>query len=268
MTAELENKVAIITGACGGIGLETSRVLAAAGARVVLADLPETDLAGAAASVGRGAVHHVVDLTNEVSVRALIDFTIDTFGRLDIVDNNAAHSDPADMLVTQMTVDVWDDTFTVNARGTMLMCKYAIPRLISAGGGAIVNISSATAHAAYDMSTAYACTKAAIETLTRYVATQYGRHGVRCNAIAPGLVRTPRLEVGLPQPIVDIFATHHLAGRIGEPHEIAELVCFLASDRAAFITGQVIAADSGLLAHLPGLPQIRASVAELQSQPP
>ncbi|MCV7074838.1 SDR family NAD(P)-dependent oxidoreductase [Mycobacterium szulgai] len=262
MAAELEGKVAIVTGACGGIGLETSRVLAHAGAHVVLADLAETDLAGAAAAVGEGAVHHAVDLTDEASVRALIDFTVDTLGRLDVVDNNAAHADVADALVTEMTADMWDQTFAVNARGTMLMCKHAIPRLISSGGGAIVNISSATAHAAYDMSTAYACTKAAIETLTRYVATQYGCHGIRCNAIAPGLVRTPKLQVGLPQPIVEIFTAHHLGGRIGEPRDIAELVCFLASDRAALITGQVIAADSGLLAHLPAMPQIRALLSE------
>ncbi|QLL06605.1 SDR family NAD(P)-dependent oxidoreductase [Mycobacterium vicinigordonae] len=263
-TPELDGKVAIVSGACGGIGLETSRVLARAGAHVVLADLPDTDLAGAAAAIGARAVHHPVDLADEASVRTLIDFTVDRFGHLDIVDNNAAHTDPTDTLVAEMTVDAWDAIFAVNARGTMLMCKHAIPHLVSAGGGAIVNISSQTAHAASDMSTAYACTKASVETLTRYVATQYGRYGVRCNAIAPGLVRTPRLKVGLPAPVVEMFAAHHLAGRIGEPRDIAELVCFLASDRAAFITGQVIAADSGLLAHLPTLVEVRAS--ELQSQ--
>lgn len=266
MTPELDGKVAIVTGACGGIGLATSRVLARAGAHVVLADLPDTDLAGATAAIGAGAAHHPVDLADEASVRALIDFTVQRFGRLDVVDNNAAHTDPTDTLVTEMTVDAWDQIFTVNARGTMLMCKHAVPQLVKGGGGAIVNISSATAHAAFDMSTAYACTKAAVETLTRYVATQYGRYGVRCNAIAPGLVRTPLLEARLPASIVEIFAAHHLSGRIGEPSDIAELVCFLASDRAAFITGQVIAADSGLLAQLPPVTQIRATVAGLQVQ--
>jgi NAD(P)-dependent dehydrogenase (short-subunit alcohol dehydrogenase family) len=258
MSGELDGKVAIVTGAAGGIGRETSRVLAGAGAKVVLADLPEADLEGAAAAAGGEVAHHPVDISDEASVRALMQFTVKAFGRLDVIDNNATiGGSPGDGLVADLTVEVWDSTFAVNARGAMLMCKHAIPPMIEGGGGSIVNISSGTAQGGDDFATSYAASKAAVESLTRYVATQYGLQGIRCNAIAPGLVRTPLLEASLPPPIVEIFTGHKLVGRIGEPRDIAELVCFLASDRAAYITGQVIAADGGFRAHVPSLAEVR-----------
>jgi NAD(P)-dependent dehydrogenase (short-subunit alcohol dehydrogenase family) len=258
MSGELEGKVAIVTGAARGIGRETARVLAAAGAKVVLTDLEHADLEGAAAYAGGEVAHHPVDISDEASVRAAIEFTVKTFGRLDVLDNNAASGgDPKDGLVADMSVELWDRVFSINARGTMLMCKHAIPHMIEAGGGSIVNISSGTAQSGADFATSYACTKAAIQTLTLYVATQYGHHGIRCNAIAPGLIRTPLLEASVPPPIIDAIVSQKLVGRIGEPRDIAELVCFLASDRAAFITGQVIADDGGVRAHQPSVPAIR-----------
>ncbi len=254
---------AIGTGGAGGIGRETVRVLAAAGAQVVLADLPSASLDEAASGITEGDVaHHPVDISDEASVRTLIDFAVERFGRLDVVDNNAARGGgPADARLVEMDVEVWDATFAVNARGAMLMCKHAIPRMIETGGGSIVNISSGTAQGGDDVATAYACTKAAVDTLTRYVATQYGAGGIRCNAIAPGLVRTRLLESVLPEPILDVFVAHKPVGRIGEPRDIAELVHFLASDRSAFITGQLIGADGGYFSHLPTVPQVRGLAA-------
>jgi NAD(P)-dependent dehydrogenase (short-subunit alcohol dehydrogenase family) len=236
--------------------------MSAAGAKVVLADLPGTGVEEAAAAVGGDAAHHDVDISDEASVAALIEFTLDTFGRLDVLDNNAARGgSPEDALVEKMSVDLWDATFAVNARGTMLMCKHALPRMVEGGGGSIVNVTSGTSLGGADFATAYACTKAAVTTLTLYVATQYGRHGIRCNAVGPGVTRTPLLEASLPQEVIDVFSSHGLLGRIGDPHEIAELVCFLSSDRASYITGQLMLADGGIRSQTPTVPALRALAA-------
>ena len=256
----LDGKVAIVTGAAGGIGSETARLLGERGANVVLADLPGTKLAEAAATVTGGkAAHHEVDISSEKDVQALMAFTVETFGRVDIVDNNAARQGLlGDAEVADMTVELWDSVFAVNARGDMLMIKHALPHMIEQGGGSIVNISSGTAHAGDMFSTAYACSKGAINTLTRYVATQYGAQGVRCNAIAPGLVKTPALEAAMPVPMQDTFVrAGKLIGRLGEPRDIAEVVAFLASDAASWITGQVFPIDGGFFAHVPTLDAVR-----------
>jgi NAD(P)-dependent dehydrogenase (short-subunit alcohol dehydrogenase family) len=207
---------------------------------------------------------HAVDISDESAVEALIAFAVERFGRLDVVDNNAARQAlPGDTLIATMDVELWDSVFAVNARGTMLMCKHAIPAMAANGGGAIVNIASGTATAGDDFASAYACTKAAIITLTRYVATQCAHQGIRCNAISPGLIRTPTLEGALPEAARDVFVAHKLAGRLGEPRDIAELVLFLASDRSSFITGQVVAADGGFFAHLPSVPALRSLMAQM-----
>jgi NAD(P)-dependent dehydrogenase (short-subunit alcohol dehydrogenase family) len=215
---ELDGKVAIVTGASRGIGLVTAGVLAGAGAQVLITDLPGTPLAEAAAAAGAfGTVtHHPVDIADEAAVGKLVTHAVDSFGRLDILNNNAARAGiPEDGDVVGMDVEVWDRMFAVNARGTMLMCKHAIPAMIAGACGAIVNISSGTAQAGQGKTTAYACTKAAIQTLTKYVATQYGASGVRCNAIAPGLVATEALRAGLPVPLQDAVVANKLVGRKG-----------------------------------------------------
>lgn len=256
----MEGKVAIVTGACGGIGKVTARLLVESGARVVLADLPGTPLAETAAEAGPAdrAVGCEVDISDEESVRALIATTVAGFGGLDIVHNNAALGGlPADLDVLAMTADTWDAVFAVNARGDMLMCKHSIPAMIERGGGSIINMSSGTAVAADVTATAYACSKGAINTLTLYVATQYGDRGIRCNTISPGLVRTPTLDRVMPAPVREVFAQHKLVGRIGEPEDIAELVCFLGSDAASYITGANFDIDGGFRAHVPTLVDIR-----------
>jgi NAD(P)-dependent dehydrogenase (short-subunit alcohol dehydrogenase family) len=253
---ELNGKVAIVTGSASGIGRETAKRLGAQGATVVVCDLPGTAMEQAAAEVaaaGAGrALHHVVDISDEAAVRALIAYAVDEGGRLDIVVNNAARQGLAeDADVATQDVAIWDSVFAVNARGTMLMCKHAVGPMMESGGGSIVNISSGTAFAGDFFATAYACTKGAILTLTKYVATQYAEGGVRCNAIAPGLIRTPALEAGMPEPMRDVFVQAKLSGRLGEPADIAEAVLFLAGDRSSFMTGQVLQVDGGFFAHLP-----------------
>src|SRR5271169_6369880 len=145
---DLDGKVAIVTGAAGGIGSVTAQVLVELGAKVVLADLPNTALVEKTSAAGskEQAVSCVVDISDESSVKALMDFTVKTFGGIDIVHNNAARQGlPDDLDVLSMSVETWDSVFSVNARGTMLMCKHSLPVLFERGGGSIINMSSGTA---------------------------------------------------------------------------------------------------------------------------
>jgi NAD(P)-dependent dehydrogenase (short-subunit alcohol dehydrogenase family) len=175
------------------------------------------------------------------------------------LDNNAARLALADDTdVTSMSVDVWDKIMAVNARGTMLMCKHALPLMVEDGGGSIVNISAGGSQAGDVFATAYATSKGAINTLTKYVATQGAAKGVRCNAIAPGLICTPLMSATLSTPVQEIFRSHSLTGRLGQPDDIAEMVAFLGSERSRFITGQIISVDGGIFAHVPTVMQVAA----------
>lgn len=155
---------------------------------------------------------------------------------------------------------------TINARGTMLMCKHVVPAMIANGGGSIINISSGTSTAGDFQATAYACSKGAINTLTRYVATQYGSRGVRCNALVLGLVATEALKATLPPPVCQVFESNKLLGRLGEGRDVAEAVLFLASERSAWITGQLLPVDGGFFAHVPTTSGIAALMAAMQQQ--
>ncbi len=256
--ARVLNKVAIVTGAASGIGAETASALAREGAHVVVADL---NLDGARTHAARieasGAVAAAVavDLGNPASIQAMIDFAVQRFGGLDILDNNAADthlSSTRDGGVEHADIDVWDSLMRTNLRGTMLACKYAIPKMRARGGGSIVNISSGAGLTGAMMPTAYGVSKAGIICLTQYVATQHGKEGIRCNAIAPGLVVTPSTaQTYASGPFGEMMLRHHLTPRLGTPADIAAAVVFLASEEAAFITGQTLCVDGGLLAHQP-----------------
>jgi NAD(P)-dependent dehydrogenase (short-subunit alcohol dehydrogenase family) len=268
---DLNGRVAIVTGAGGrgGIGECTARVLAEAGARVVLADLATSKLEETAAFLtkeGHDVSHCATDISDERSVESLLRFTQQKYGRLDVLDNNAASQGQVeDRDVTSMSVELWDHIMSVNARGTMLMCKHALPVMIAGGGGSIINISSGTSTAGDFFATAYAASKGAINTFTRYVATQYGAQGVRCNALVLGLIATPVLKSVMPEPLRDIFRDNKLVGRLGEPRDVAEMVLFLASDRSRFITGQLLPVDGGFYAHTPTTVPVLALLAKMQT---
>jgi NAD(P)-dependent dehydrogenase (short-subunit alcohol dehydrogenase family) len=253
----LGGKVAIVTGAggAGNIGAQTARSLAEAGARVVLADLDGSALAATAAALsadGLEVAHCATDISDEQSVVRLLCFTQDKFGRLDILDNNAAsQGQPEDADVAALSVELWDHIMAVNARGTMLMCKHALPLMVAGGGGSIINISSGTSTAGDFFATAYAASKGAINTLTRYVATQYGARGIRCNALVLGLIETPKLKSVMPPPLRQVFREHKLVQRLGQPLDVAQMVVFLASEQSSFITGQLLPVDGGFYAHTP-----------------
>ena len=252
----MTGKVAIVTGAAAGIGAATARLLASEGARVAVADINvegAVACAKAITSAGGEATGIRVDIAEEESVRAMVAATLEVFGGIDVLHNNASAMDitPRDVGLLDLDRDVWDRTLQVNLTGTMLCSKHAIPHMIQRGGGALVMTSSGQALVGDTGQTAYAATKYAMLALTRSIATQHGRHGIRANAICPGLILTERLRKKLGENGLDRLVKHHLVPRVGTPDDIANAVLFLCSDDASFITGQVLSVDGGMLSHMP-----------------
>jgi NAD(P)-dependent dehydrogenase (short-subunit alcohol dehydrogenase family) len=257
----MRGKVAIVTGGAGGIGRHVARTLADNGAHVAVADIDDTragEVADEINAAGGDAAAIRVDLTDETDVAAMIATTVDRFGGVDIIDNNAALTDAnvlaQDTTVTDMTVDVWDQMMAVNLRSQMLTCKYAIPHMVQRGGGAIVNMSSGAATSGDLTRTAYSVSKAGIAAFTAYVATQYGRDGIRANTIVPGLILTEPVRAQIPPDMLAMYSRKVLTPFVGEPQDIADLVMFLVSDRARYITGQSIQIDGGMSVHGARLP--------------
>lgn len=254
----LSDRVAIVTGAASGIGRACALRLAAEGAAVVIGDVDE---AGATAVVdeiekagGRGLARRT-DVSDEAAFRSLIAAAIEAFGRLDILHNNAAALGRTgiggDMDITSLAVDTWDRTMAVNARSVMIGCKHAIPAMLETGGGSIINTSSGAASLGGLTGTAYASSKAAVNCLTQYVATQYGKRGIRCNAILPGLIMTPAVDMGMSEETVKMILDHHMTPEAGRPEDIAAMVAFLASDESRYVTGQLLRVDGGITNHAP-----------------
>jgi len=259
---QLNDKVAIVTGAAGGIGAATARLLAERGASVVVADIN----AGAANEVaqliersGGVALALHLDLAAEEIVASVVRAALERFGRVDILHNNAADLSPEltrrDQDVESMDAEVWDRTFRVNVRGTMLCCKHVLPHMVENGGGSIINTASSLGLQGNLGQAAYAASKAAIIQLTRSIATSHGRRGIRCNSVSPGLVMTPAARDNLPRRLHEIVASETLTPYLGLAEDIAEVVAFLACDGARYVTGHNLVADGGGVAHVPGFAQ-------------
>lgn len=256
----MDGKVVIITGGAGGIGAATARLLAARGARLVIADIA-IDPAEVLAALLPDAIAVQVDLADEASIEAMIGATISHYGQLDVLHNNAALLGPdiarQDEDVETMATDLWDRTYAVNVRGTMIACRAALPHL-RARRGNIVNTVSNLALQGHIIQAAYSSSKAAVIQMTRSIAASHGIHGVRANAVAPGMTMTPALRQAFPVPLREAVEAETLRDRLGEPEDIAETVAFLASDAARNITGQLLVADGGCASHVPGLARFRA----------
>lgn len=259
MNYDLDGKVAIITGGAGGIGSSVCRIMSASGAKIVVADIA-TDRAEALAAelrdTGANAIAVTLDLADEANIKAMFTKTLDTFGRLDVIDNNAALLTPemaqADGNIEDMDLDVWDATFTVNTRGTMIACREALKIMSPQGTGSIINTASNLALQGNVIQAAYSASKAAVLQMTRAIATSHGHKGIRCNAVLPGLTGTPAALSHLPQELRETVEEETLTPFLGGPDDIAHLVAFLASDAARYITGQTMAADGGTSIHVPG----------------
>jgi NAD(P)-dependent dehydrogenase (short-subunit alcohol dehydrogenase family) len=264
--AALDGKIAIITGAGSGMGRATALLMASRGAAIMVNDIVAEradETVALIRAAGGTAAAHVADITVEAETAALVQATVERLGGVDILHNNAADLGPnsygRDSVIQlhEMDVALWDSMMAINLRAPMLCCKYAIPAMIARGGGSIINVSSNAGLHGQDTTFAYGVSKAGVNMLTQYVATAYGKQGVRCNSVAPGLVMTEGARRQAPQALLDILNAHILTPYAGEPEDIARVVAFLASDEARYITGQVIPVDGGLTAHAPYIPDLR-----------
>ncbi|HLY34683.1 MAG TPA: SDR family oxidoreductase [Jatrophihabitantaceae bacterium] len=250
-----EGKVAIVTGGGSGIGAATARRLAEEGAQVGVGDVNGELAEKVAAEIGDAAIAVEFDAGDVASVERLVSTTVNRFGRLNVLHNNAAIMAPDHIAQDTNPVDIpfeiWDRTFAVNVRGYLAGVKYAVPHMLEAGGGAIVMTVSGSAKLGDLGAIAYAASKGAIGIFIKSVATIYGKQGIRCNGINPGLIRTEGGRRNVHGAMVDIQLRNTLTPRLGEAEDIAAAVAYLASDEAAFVTGAILDVDGGMLCHMP-----------------
>ncbi|MDG2077834.1 MAG: SDR family NAD(P)-dependent oxidoreductase [Arenicellales bacterium] len=241
----MKGKVVLVTGAASGIGAACARRFAEEGATVVLADRDNSDVLARELD----ALAVTVDVRDEVSVARLYSIINERHSRLDVLAHLAGVAQRG--LITAFSVADWDTVVDINLKGTFLCCRGAIPLLRKSGGGAIVTIGSELAYVAEKNISVYSATKAAVVHFTRCLANDHGADGIRVNCVCPGPVQTPMLERGIkdsPDPALTRRRTEQttILGRLGQPVEIANVVYFLASDEASFITGSAILADGGV----------------------
>ena len=250
-----DRRVALVTGAAGGIGRATVTMLGEQGFAVAVVDLDAgvvEDVARQLGAAGVDAVGIACDIGDPASVAECLARVSSELGPVSVLHNNAAATTlaRADPALLELTVEHWDETMRVNLRGTFLMTQAVLPGMLAAGSGSIINMSSMAALVGGGAQTAYSVTKAGIIALTRATATQYGKRGIRCNAIAPGLIQTPGNAGGHSGGRMrEIMLRQHLTPRLGLPEDVAAAVCWLASDASAFVTGTVVPVDGGFTAH-------------------
>lgn len=245
----LKDKISLVTGSGQGIGCAIAVSYAREGAKVVVVDINEemgrqtvkliTDMGGVA-SFFHG------DVSEEESVKTSIDFVLKKFGRLDIACNSAALSQGAGP-IHEYERSTFDETLEMCLTNTWLCMKHEVAAMLEGGGGAIVNISSNASLRGQPFNAAYAVAKGGVNVLTQSAAAEYGLKGIRINAVSPGVIRTPGLEryfLEWPEK-AEGLKKKAVMNRLGEPEEIAEVVCFLSSDKASFITGQILSVDGG-----------------------
>lgn len=258
----VQGKVAIITGGASGIGLATAQILAKEGAKVVIADFNQKGAEKAAQEIvnqGGEAYGIFLDASKLESIKETVDKTVEKYGTVNILFNNVGLTNlRKDLDVVNMDLEEWDHLVNVNLKSVLAGCKYAIPHMVKAGGGAIINTASMAGFASDIIRTAYGTTKAAVVHLTKYVATQYGKQNIRCNGVAPGLILTPAAKNNLSPELLDTFMKYNALPYHGEPEDIANTVLFLASDESKFITGQTIQVEGGHYLANPTVPDFVA----------
>jgi len=248
----LADKVTIITGAGGGMGRVAAQLFAKEGAKVVVAEYSETAGRETVAMVeadGGTATYVRADVSKEADAKAMVDHALATYGRVDVLYNNAGIMPEADHSVIDTDVDTWDQVMAVNVRGPFLGCKYAIPAMQAGGGGSIINVASFVAILGCSVpQDAYTASKGAILSLTRSLAVQFGPNGIRTNAICPGPIETPLLMDWLlkDEAAKNLRLARNPTGRFGKPEEIVFMALYLASDESRFTNGASLVVDGGI----------------------
>ncbi|MYC28767.1 MAG: glucose 1-dehydrogenase [Chloroflexi bacterium] len=246
----VEGKVALVSGGARGIGAATSKLLAQEGAAVVLADVLEAEGRATEAEIaeaGGRATFMLLDVTDEENWQRVIDATVATYGRLDVVVNNAGISGRANVEETQ--AETWDRVMDVNGKGVFLGTKLAIPELRKAGGGSIINISSIYGIIGSETSAAYHASKGAVRIFTKAAAIQYASEGIRVNSVHPGFVDSPMTAASHALPEVHNLRIERTPlGRMGTPEDIAAGILYLASEESSFVTGSELVIDGGMTA--------------------
>ncbi len=251
MNGRLAGKTALITGSAAGLGRVAAELFGREGARVVVADVADGSATVAAIRDAGGEASDVaLDVADDDSVRAAVAHAVETFGRLDILYNNAGISPGDDDGPTNTSDATWERVLDVNVTGVARCCRWGIPALLESGGGSIVNVASFVAHlGAATPQIAYTASKGAVLAMTREIAVIYARQGIRCNALCPGPVLTPLLAKFLDDDAKRQRRLVHIPmGRFGEAIEIANGALFLASDESSFMTGQSLLIDGGITA--------------------
>ena len=246
----LDGKVAVITGAGGGMGREAALLFAAEGARVCVADVDADAAVQTAADVG-DAFAFKVDVADSASVERMMRETAERLGGIDVLYNNAGISPADDAGILETEPDAWDRVQAVNAKGVFLCCKHGIPHLLARGGGSVINVASFVALlGAATSQISYTASKGAVLAMTRELAVQFARQGIRCNALCPGPVETPLLLniYGSDPAALERRRIHWPTGRLAKPREIVNAALFLASDESTYVNGSIFTVDGGLTA--------------------
>jgi NAD(P)-dependent dehydrogenase (short-subunit alcohol dehydrogenase family) len=246
----LEGKVALITGGGSGMGKVAAALFTGEGAKVVLTDVADEAGEATAAEIGEDAYFVHADVSREADARSMVEAAVSRFGRLDVLYNNAGVMLPADGSVDATDEAIWDTTLAVNVKGVAFGCKYGIPAMIANGGGSIINVASFVAWVgAATSQTAYTASKGAVLAMTREIAVEYARKGIRCNALCPGPIETPLLMQLLSDEAKRQRRIVHIPmGRLGQADELAKAALFLASDDSSYMTGASLIVDGGLTA--------------------
>ena len=246
----LDGKVAVITGAAGGIGREAAILFSAEGAQVCVADV-DAEAGERTAAECRDAFFQAVDVADPASVEALYAATAERYGGIDVLYNNAGIMPADDASVLDTEADAWDRVLDVNAKGVFLCCRHGIPHLLERGGGSVINVASFVALVgAATSQIAYTASKGAVLSLSRELSVEFARRGVRVNALCPGPVETPLLmRLFSDDPAAYERRRIHLPmGRLAQAREIANAALFLASDDASYVNGTTFLVDGGLTA--------------------
>lgn len=249
---DLKEKVALVTGGASGIGQAAAKLYALHGAKVVVSDLDEIngeDTVKQIRQKGGEAVFLKTDVSDPAACEALIAATVQTFGSVDIAFNNAGISGESNP-IGEMSIDGWKKIIAVNLDSVFYCMKYEIQQMQKQGKGAIVNMSSILGQVGFANSAGYVAAKHGVVGLTQNAALEYSAKGIRVNAVGPGFIDTPLLtHAGLDDATRQYLASQHAIGRLGTSDEVAELVIWLSSDKAGFVTGSYYAVDGGYLAH-------------------